>query len=277
MQVFDSSTVGSRLERCGKARSTVSALLLVLLLSISGRSPCAAAQLPLGALEGELTPAEIVWRMVAQNHTGAQRVKSFTATRHYHVDFQGAGRTMTADVHVQASSHAGSGEDLQIIDESGSYFLLNNVLKALLDAEQTDSREQSASLTPFNYDFNFETKADEGGRAFYVFSVKPKRRSRLLFRGRVWIDVEDYAVARMEARPTENPSLLIESTEIHRTFEKCGDSWLPESTRSQSKMRFGGTAVLTIDYGTYQCEEPLTASSTEESAGTGVAAQSHLR
>jgi hypothetical protein len=30
--------------------------------------------------------------------------------------------------------------------------------------------------------------------------------------------------------------------------------WLPERNRSETKVRIGGTAVFTIDYGTYRTE-----------------------
>jgi len=46
-------------------------------------------------------------------------------------------------------------------------------------------------------------------------------------------------------------SCWISKTHIHHTYAKTGDFWLPEHDRSESRMRLGGTAVLTIDYGQY--------------------------
>lgn len=79
-------------------------------------------------------------------------------------------------------------------------------------------------------------------------------KNKLLYRGKIWIDSEDYAVVRVEAQPAENPSFWIKSTEIHHLYEKDGEFWLPRMNRSESKIRLGGTSMLTIDYGVYQFE-----------------------
>jgi hypothetical protein len=200
--------------------------------------------------------AEIVQRMVRQNELRAQHLRYFTSQRHYHVEFHGLGREKTADMHVQATYIAGSGKSFQIIDESGSHVLINHVLKKLIETERDDSREQKAALTPSNYNFVFQTETSESGRPFYVFAVEPKVKNKLLYRGKIWIDIEDYAVARVDAQPAENPSFWIKRIDIHHVYAKSGEFWLPETNRSESQVRLGGSAVLTIDYGTYQFEEP---------------------
>ncbi len=36
--------------------------------------------------------------------------------------------------------------------------------------------------------------------------VEPQTNNKLLFRGRIWVDAEDFAVVRIEAVPAKNPS-----------------------------------------------------------------------
>jgi hypothetical protein len=228
--------------------------LLVVLLILTGGSLYAHSQPAQSANAAD--PAEIVWRMVAQNETRARQLKYFTSCRHYHIEFHGLGHSMTADMHVQATYTAGAGKTFHVIDESGSHLLIDHVLTKLLETEQDDSRQQKAALTPFNYTFIFDRQTNENGRLLYVFSVEPKVKNKLLYRGKVWIDAEDYAVTQVEAQPAENPSFWIKKTEIHHTYEKVGEFWLPETNRSESQVRLGGSAVLTIDYGTYQFGEP---------------------
>jgi len=201
-------------------------------------------------------PTEIVWRMVAQNQTRAQQLNYFTSQRHYHIEFHGLGHSMSADMHAQVIYTAGSGKTFHVIDESGSHLLLNHVLMKLLETEQEDSRQQKAALTPFNYNFTFDTQTNEDGRLLYVFSVEPKVKNKLLYRGKIWIDANDFAVVRVEAEPAENPSWWIKSTQIHHRYEKIGEFWVPQTNRSESKVRFGGTALLTIDYGSYAFAKP---------------------
>jgi len=47
-------------------------------------------------------------------------------------------------------------------------------------------------------------------------------------------------------------NLRVSRTLIRYTSAKTGDFWLPQLSRSETKVRIGGTAVLLIDYGTYQ-------------------------
>jgi hypothetical protein len=66
------------------------------------------------------------------------------------------------------------------------------------------------------------------------------------------VDAQDYAVVKIDAHPAKNPSFWISDTEIHHVYEKDGDFWLPKSNRSETKVRLGGTAILTIEYGDYR-------------------------
>jgi hypothetical protein len=81
----------------------------------------------------------------------------------------------------------------------------------------------------------------------------------------VWIDAQDFAVTRVQAHPAESPSFWIKTTEIQHSYQKVGEFWLPRVNLSESKVRFGGKADLTIDYGTYEFEEPRHASRIEPS------------
>ena len=74
------------------------------------------------------------------------------------------------------------------------------------------------------------------------------------------MDAADFAVVKIDAEPAKNPSVWISRTEINFTNAKTGDFWLPEQNRSETKVRIGGTAVLTIVYGPYQVDPEAIAS-----------------
>lgn len=219
-------------------------------------SPSADAQLVESAPSSGAEPTEIVWRMVALNETRAKRLDYFTALRSYHLECHRLNGSMVADMHVRVTYRAGSGKKVQIVDQSGSHLLLNHVLKRLLVTEEQESRRQTAALTPFNYNFTFNAETTEAGRTLYVFTVEPKKNNGLLCRGRIWIDAEDYAVVRMEAQPAEKPSFWIKGAELHNMYEKSGEFWLPGVSQSESRLQTGGTASLTIEYGTYTSDDP---------------------
>jgi hypothetical protein len=87
-------------------------------------------------------------------------------------------------------------------------------------------------------------------------NVEPLRNDRFLYRGKIWIDGQDFAVTRIEARPAKNPSIWVKKTDIVHQYMKIGDFWLPAGNRSESSTRLGGHAVLTIEYSGYEIKSP---------------------
>jgi len=244
--------------RAGLSRGSCFGQFIVLLM-LAGNPLSAGAQLLPVPPANDMNPAEIVWRMVARNQTLAHELGYSSSLRHYHLDVRGLGPDMSADMHVQVTYIAGSGKTLQVVDESGSRLLLTRVLEKLIASEQIQSLQPTASLTPFNYNFTFDGESRIGAQRLYVFSVEPKAKSNLLyhrrlkhdlfFRGKVWIDAKEFAVVRVETEPAMTPSSWIKSAAIHHSYEKHGGFWLPPANKTESKLRPGGTAVLTIDYG----------------------------
>lgn len=243
-------------------------ILLVLAVNPGG----AGAQILPVPSANDMNPTEIVWMMVARNETLAHEASYFSPLRHYHLEVRG----LATDMHVQITYTAGPGKSLQVIDESGSHLLLTQVLEKLIECEQIDSAQSMAALTPFNYNFTFDGESGIGRQRMYVFSVEPKAKSNppylqrlehnLLFRGKVWIDAKDFTVLRLEAQPATNPSFWRIATAALRARERRGGIRPPQTIRTDSKMRIGGNAVLTIDYVDYRFDQTASVaqSSTDE-------------
>lgn len=212
-----------------------------------------AASAPDASVEGQsASTGAIVQRLVENNRDRANRLPECTSKRHYHIEFHGFGRNMVADMNVDVRDHGSASKTFRITSESGSHVLLEHVLEKLIDNERDASQNKEQNgLTPLNYNFTLVGNAYEDGRSLFILQVEPKENRKLLYRGRIWVDARDYAVARIEAEPAKNPSFWIHSTQIHHVYAKVGDFWLPQRNVSESKTRFGGTATLTIDYGNY--------------------------
>jgi hypothetical protein len=86
----------------------------------------------------------------------------------------------------------------------------------------------------------------------YILDVKPKTKGEFLYRGRIWVEAEDFAVTRLEAQPAKNPSFWTKHSKIDEVYLKVGDFWLPARNHSVTSIRFGGSAVLTIQYQDYK-------------------------
>ena len=219
--------------------------LVVLSPSAAFPQQDAAAALPI--------TSEIVHRLVTENEQRSRELGAYTSRRHYHVAYQGFPHAAEADMVVDAVCNGANSKQFDVVSESGSHLLLNHVLKRLLKTEQEDAIHRTDSaLTPANYRFSLVGTEQDEGRLLYVLEVEPILSRALLYRGKIWVDAQDYAVVKVEAQPAKNPSFWIRNTQIDRQYEKAGDFWLPQSDRSETKVRLGGTAVLTIEYEDYR-------------------------
>lgn len=202
-----------------------------------------------------LSAEQIVQQMAIRNRERAEDLKGYTDERHYSVTYSGFALKLSASMVVDATYDSPSTKDFRIVSEGGSKLLVDKVLKKLLETEKDAAAEPGqTALTAANYGFTLVGQESVNGRPCYVLQVDPKTDSRLLYRGKVWVDAKDFAVAQIEAEPAQNPSFWIRRTRIHHVYGKTGAFWLPEHNQSETDVRVGGTAVLTIDYGTYRTE-----------------------
>ena len=89
------------------------------------------------------------------------------------------------------------------------------------------------------------------GRPAYLNEVVPKRQDKYLFRGRTWVDAEDYALARVEGQPAKNPSFWTRSVHFVQQYRKNRFFWFPSSTDSVTEARIFGTTRVSIRYFDY--------------------------
>lgn len=181
----------------------------------------------------------------------SKELKHYEAVRHYQVRYKGL-VSISAKIDVEINYDAASGKRFRILSKSGSKLLVDKVLKRAVESEKEASQDKkSTALSPENYRFRLVGTELIDGRPTYVLHVDPLRAGKFLYRGNVWVDAAEYAVNKIEVQPAKNPSFWISSTEIENTYKEMDGIWLPQKNRSESKIRIGGTAVLTIDYGTY--------------------------
>ncbi len=195
-----------------------------------------------------------VWRVVQMNEHRANALESYSSIRSYHLECHCLSHKK-ADMVVRAEYEAPNKKVFTIVSESGSGTVRSRVFKKLLEAEQESMREenqQRSAITPGNYTFQLTDYQKIGGNEFYVLEARPLTKNKFLFRGRIWVDAKDFAIAQVEGEPAVNPSWWTVKTDFTRSYQKIGSFWLPESNESETKVRILGSAVLTIKYGEYQ-------------------------
>lgn len=207
------------------------------------------AEMPVPAV---LTAPQIVEQMQRHDQGQTERLKRYRTVRHYQAEYTGYSKVLTASMEVEVDFDAASGKSFRTLSQTGSKFLCDHVLVKALDSEKEVSKDKNANaLTAANYTFQLAGTEDLNGRPTYILDVTPLRESKFLYRGRIWVDATDFAVAKFDVVPARSPSIWIARTTIRYTSAKTGDFWLPQRSRSETKVRIGGTALLTVDYGTY--------------------------
>ena len=196
---------------------------------------------------------QIVAEMQRHNDIRDEELKQYQSLRVYRVEYHGYATKISARMEVEVKYDSSSGKKFRIVSESGPRFLVDRVLKRAVESEEQASQDKrSTALTPENYRFQLVGSETLQGRPAYVLEVEPLKPSKFLYQGKIWVDEADFAVVQVKAAPSKSPSFWIDRTAIEYTNAMTGGFWLPEQIRSQTWVRIGGRATLTIDYGTYQ-------------------------
>lgn len=202
-----------------------------------------------------LNAEEIVTRMVERNLERARALGAYQGTRVYRLEYRGFPGARSANMVVDVKYRAPGTKDFSIRSESGSKLIIDRIFKRMLQTEKEALSEENQSrvaLNQNNYHFTLAGYEVMPGGPSYILSVEPRTEHKLLYRGRIWVDAEDFAVVRLEAAPAKNPSFWTKETRIEQVYAKVSDFWLPLSNRSSSEVRLGGHASFTIDYQDYQ-------------------------
>jgi hypothetical protein len=239
----------------GKHDYRLTAVPLLLLLLLWPARARAQSSIPPEIIEARLNLSQVLDKLVEKNAERADALQSYQNRRLYGLDYAGFPTSLHAEMVVDMTYDAPATKHFNIISQSGPQWMIERILKRLLEAEQealsVENRERVA-LNSRNYDFSGFERQDSPDSCSYVVAVQPKIPSKLLYRGRIWVDSRDFAVCRIEAEPSKNPSFWIKKTAIHHSYLKIGDFWLPSENESVSAIRGGGRAVLTIKYQNYE-------------------------
>ena len=201
-----------------------------------------------------LSAEQVVQNLVQMNIHRLQALHAYQGGRIYRVEYRGFPGNRVAGMAVNMKYVSGK-KQFVVESSTGSRLIIDRVLKRLLDAEAeaTDEEEQRRSaLTEENYRFTLVGYETGTSAATYVLKVDPRTEGKFLYRGRIWVDAQDFAVVRLEAEPAKNPSFWTKKTEIVLQYMKVGDFWLPARNHSVTAVRLGGHAELTIEYKDYE-------------------------
>jgi outer membrane lipoprotein-sorting protein len=215
--------------------------------------------LPAAAQDSATTPAaeEIVTRMTAHDLARQSSIEGYAGMRRYVFENQKFHKRAEMLVHVQGDKDGT--KHFEVVSEDGWKGAHKHVLHKMLESETETSRPEkraSARLIPENYDFALVGTERVADRTTYVLEIRPKRNEHYLFEGRIWVDAEDYALARAEGKPAKKPSFWTKTIHFVQVYQKCGPVWFPLSTQSVTEARVFGSTDVSIEYFDYAPKMP---------------------
>jgi negative regulator of sigma E activity len=209
---------------------------------------------------------DVVAKMLEHDNQRQSALHGYTAARRYLLE--NSRHHKRAEMVVRMRCLDNGSKEFQTVSATGWGTARNHVFPKLLESESEASlpevRDRSR-ITPENYSFEMVARDYINGRPAYVIAIAPRTPNKYLVQGRIWVDVDEYAIVRIEGKPAKSPSFWIKSVQFVHTYQKSGLFWFPVSDRSVTDVRILGATEVTIEYFDYS-PNPTTLSASREIA-----------
>lgn len=207
---------------------------------------------PVEPLEPGVTESRVLAELAAHNAQRRSALHDYSVLRTYEViDHKGK-------VHAEEVGRmeflAPDKKTFTVNSEAGSalvrHMALNPLIKSEIDTAAGKEHHDSA-ISADNYSLNLLGEQRVGAYRCFVANAVPKRKDKYLFEGKLWIDVDDYSVVRIEGHPAKQLSFWIQRADFVRQYQKIDGFWLPQTDQTLVQVRLYGKKVLTIDHRDY--------------------------
>jgi hypothetical protein len=207
---------------------------------------------PLEPLRSGIAPDQLFAELEAHNELRKSALHDYTVLRTYQViDLKGK-------VHAEETGRmeflAPDRKTFVVTSEKGSGVVRRMALNALISSEieaAAGKEHHDSSISAVNYSLDLLGEQRVGPYRCFVAQAIPRRKDKYLFEGKLWIDVDDYAVVRIEGHPARRPSFWIQRADFVRQYQKIDGFWFPQKDQTFVQVRLYGKKVLTITHQDY--------------------------
>jgi hypothetical protein len=203
-------------------------------------------------LKPGVTENQVFEELAAHNERRRSALHDYSVLRTYQViDLKGK-------VHAEEVGRmeflAPDRKTFTVNSEAGSSLVRHMALNPLIKSEietAAGKEHHDSAISADNYSLRLLGEQLVGPYRCFVAEVLPKRKDKYLFEGKLWIDVADYSVVRIEGHPANKLSFWIQRADFVRQYQKIDGFWLPQRDQTLVQVRLYGKKVLTIDHGDY--------------------------
>jgi len=233
------------------------AMVAIAMLATVANAQVAEEELPqlstvIEPLRPGVTESQVFAELAAHNEQRRSALHDYNVLRTYQViDLKGK-------VHAEEVGHmeflSPDKKTFTVTSESGSGLVRNMALNPLIKSEietAAGKEHHDSAISADNYSLNLLGEQQVGPYRCFVAEVRPNRKDKYLFEGKLWIDVKDYSVVRLEGHPAKKLSFWIQRADFVRQYQKIDGFWLPQKDQTLVQVRLYGKKVLTIDHRDY--------------------------
>lgn len=233
------------------------AMVAIAMLATEANAQAAEEELPqlsaaVEPLRPGVTESQVFAELAAHNNQRRSALHDYSVLRTYQViDLKGK-------VHAEEVGRmeflAPDKKAFTVDSESGSGLVRNMALNPLIKSEietAAGKEHHDSAISADNYSLNLLGEQQVGPYRCFVAEARPNRKDKYLFEGKLWIDVKDYSVVRIEGHPAKKLSFWIQRADFVRQYQKIDGFWLPQRDQTFVQVRLYGKKVLTIDHRDY--------------------------
>jgi len=212
-----------------------------------------AAAVPLNSsAEEQNSVAELFPRLIARHRWQEAHLARLSATRTYNV--HNAKNDIVAEQVVVMEFASPVTETFTTSSEKGSGFVLHHVFRRLMETEKRRLRankDPDSLITPENYTLEIVGTERIGGSNCFVVHAIPRHEETDLFDGKIWIDDQDFAIAKITGHLAKSPSFWIKHVDFVRDYQRIDGFWLLSREEAVSAVKIFGNETLTVEYRNY--------------------------
>jgi hypothetical protein len=169
----------------------------------------------------------------AENHT---RLRSYVILRDYEVFKSGEKKS---DITAAIIYLPPAAKTFEIRNSTGGS--AERVVRKLLQKEmQVGLDFQDVGFKVSNYNFEFVGEEPLAGAQCYVLALHPKRKSKDLITGKIWLDKNLYLVRRVQGTPVKSPSWWVKDVSFTVDYGNLEGMWLQIGSSGEAQVRFAG-------------------------------------
>ncbi len=167
----------------------------------------------------------------------AQR-RAYNLIRNYRI-YEGSASTPKSEITATVTFLPPQSKSYAITQSTGG--IAERMVRKALEREVDLSRDpQVSQLVPANYDFEFAGEDILQAKRCYVLLLHPKRNSKDLLKGRIWVDAEHFMILQVEGEPAESPSFWVKNVHLLLTYTDVNGMWLQTGTEASAHIRMAG-------------------------------------